>query len=563
VHFLDRGDDALGDHVAAHDAAEDVDEDRLHVLVRQDQLERLGHALLVGAAAHVQEVGRFAALELDHVHRRHRKPGAVDHAADVAVHGHVVQVVLAGGHLGVVFLAHVAHRDQVGVAEVGVVVGVDLAVEHREIAVGEDRQRVELDQRQVLLVEQLVQPEHDLRQLAHLLGGQAQAEAHVAALVGLQALHVVDVEGLDLLGRLGGHLLDVHAALAGGDEGDRLRAAVDQHRQVQLLVDVRAFGDQHRVDRQRNAGRLVGLHLRAEHALGVLAHLVEAAGELDAAGLAAATGVDLGLDHPEVAGNGLGGVDRLFGRARNAPRRHRDAVVGEQLLGLVFVEVHVGVRAEEDRIARPGPGGQQAVRGRLFSPMHRRRAKSGYRRPAPGRSAPILRAAPAPTPPLPAPDAAPLDQSLSPARELYLFALYRVLVAALLALVVFSPAGALIGQMHLPQLARTVSTTYLAMSVLLLLHARRPAEVFTPHVVAGLSIDITVALLATHAMPGAGPGIALMLAFNLAAGSLFVSMPWSMAFASAATLALLAEYTWERVAPVPAYRPPAAALSGA
>src|SRR5690606_16347695 len=45
VHFLDRGDDALGDHVAAHDAAEDIDEDRLHVVARQDQLERLGHAL--------------------------------------------------------------------------------------------------------------------------------------------------------------------------------------------------------------------------------------------------------------------------------------------------------------------------------------------------------------------------------------------------------------------------------------------------------------------------------------------------------------------------------------
>ena len=161
---------------------------------------------------------------------------------------------------------------------------------------------------------------------------------------------------------------------------------------------------------------------------------------------------------------------------------------------------------------------------------------------------------------MPASDAAPPDQSLSPARELYLFALYRVLVASLLALVVFSPAGALIGDMHLPQLARTVSVTYLAMSVLLLVHARRTDGAFAPHVMAGLSIDITVALLATHAMPGAGPGIALMLAFNLAAGSLFVSMAWSLAFASAATLALLAEYTWDRIEQVHAYRPLAEVL---
>jgi len=192
--------------------------------------------------------------------------------------------------------------------------------------------------------------------------------------------------------------------------------------------------------------------------------------------------------------------------------------------------------------------------------MRRPRAKPGGRRPARGRSDPILRAASAPTPPLPAPDAAAPAQSLSPARELYLFALYRVLVASLLALVVFSPAGALIGDMHLPQLARTVSVTYLAMSVLLLVHARRTEDGFVPHVVAGLSIDITVALLATHAMPGAGPGIALMLAFNLAAGSLFVSMAWSMAFASAATLALLAEYIWDRIEQVHAYRPLAEVL---
>src|SRR5690606_22790118 len=43
----------------------------------------------------------------------------------------------------------------------------------------------------------------------------------------------------------------------------------------------------------------------------------------------------------ELAGNGLGGVDRLCGRTRNAPGRPLDAVYGVQLLGMVFVEVHV------------------------------------------------------------------------------------------------------------------------------------------------------------------------------------------------------------------------------
>src|SRR3546814_8241111 len=39
VHFLRRGDDAIGDDVALHDAAEDVDEDALHggILERSEE----------------------------------------------------------------------------------------------------------------------------------------------------------------------------------------------------------------------------------------------------------------------------------------------------------------------------------------------------------------------------------------------------------------------------------------------------------------------------------------------------------------------------------------------
>src|SRR5207248_1992288 len=66
--FLDCGDHTLGDDVAAHDAAEDVDQDALNVRVGGDDLERRRHLLLGGAAADVEEVGRLGAVELDDVH---------------------------------------------------------------------------------------------------------------------------------------------------------------------------------------------------------------------------------------------------------------------------------------------------------------------------------------------------------------------------------------------------------------------------------------------------------------------------------------------------------------
>src|SRR5918999_859157 len=60
VHDLRRLDDSSGDLVAAGDAAEDVEEDRLDVGVGGDHLERGDDRLRLRAAPGVEEVGRFA-----------------------------------------------------------------------------------------------------------------------------------------------------------------------------------------------------------------------------------------------------------------------------------------------------------------------------------------------------------------------------------------------------------------------------------------------------------------------------------------------------------------------
>ena len=61
--------------------------------------------------------------------------------------------------------------------------------------------------------------------------------------------------------------------------------------------------------------------------------------ELDAAGLAAAADEHLRLDD-DLAAELLGSGASLLGSRREAPLRHRNAGAREQLLSLVFVEIH-------------------------------------------------------------------------------------------------------------------------------------------------------------------------------------------------------------------------------
>ena len=126
-------------------------------------------------------------------------------------------------------------------------------------------------------------------------------------------------------------------------------------------------------------------------------------------------------------------------------------------------------------------------------------------------------------------------------RELALFSLYRVLESALLALLVFSPWGATLGEIVDVPIAVSVGIGYLIASTGLLLHARRARVDYPAHAAVGVAVDIVVATLITHAVPEVAPGVAMLLLFNIGAASLFLSFRTGLLVAAAATLALLAE----------------------
>ena len=137
-----------------------------------------------------------------------------------------------------------------------------------------------------------------------------------------------------------GDFLDVHAAFGGGHHRHRLRGAVGQCGAVVFVLDVGAFLDQQVAHLLAFRAGLVGDQLHAEDLVGVLAHLLERLRHLDAAALATAAGMDLGLDHPDTAAQGFGCLDRVVHGGAVNPARNRDAEFLQDLLALIFVNFH-------------------------------------------------------------------------------------------------------------------------------------------------------------------------------------------------------------------------------
>ena len=146
------------------------------------------------------------------------------------------------------------------------------------------------------------------------------------------------------------HRFDVHAAFGGDHHSDPARSAVDEHGEVIFLLDVDAVGD---VEAVHFLAFIAGLHGDegvAEHVLGVRAHIVDRLGQPHAAlgaffqllerALAAAAGVDLRLHDIERSGQLFGAFYRFLDGHGRIAGGDADAVFGEKLFGLIFVNVH-------------------------------------------------------------------------------------------------------------------------------------------------------------------------------------------------------------------------------
>ena len=337
VDFFGGVDDAFGDEVASDDAAKDVHQDGFDFRRGEDELEGFFDALGSCAAANIKEVRRFAAVQFDDVHRGHRKAGAIDHAADVAIKGDVVQFEFLRLVFARVFLARVAHFGEVFVAVEGVVIDADFGIQRQQFAIAGDDERVDFDHRQVFVGKEVIEALQQGGELADLFFVQPHGKAEAAADVGEVARRRIDADAVDFFRAFFRDFFDVHAAFGAGDEGNAAAGAINHGGDVEFVSDIQSFFDEYHVDGQANFARLLGFQGVANHLAGVGAHFVQAFRDFDAACLAAPARVDLCLDDPDAAAQFLRGGDGFVGVFRQDAARGIHTVCAEERFRLILM----------------------------------------------------------------------------------------------------------------------------------------------------------------------------------------------------------------------------------
>ncbi len=338
--LLGRFDNPGGDDVTLHDAAENVDQDSFDLVVGEDDLEGFRDTFDGGAAPDIEEVGRLTAVVLDDVHGCHGQAGTIDHAADIAVQGDVGEVVLRGFDLHRVFFVVVAQVTDTDVAEQRVLIEVDFGVEAEQVAFGCQDQGIDLEQRAVSFDECLVEVHQQRHRLLDLGDRKAKLEGYLAGLESGQANRWIHGFKEDLFRRFGRDFFDVHPAFGRGHQGDPVGGAVNQERDVELVGDIAATLNQDTLDDFAFRTGLVGDQRHAEHVAGELFDFIGGLGDLDAAALAAAAGMNLRLDGIRAVAEPACPVARRVAVVDHVAFRDRNPEVTQDRFGLVLVNIH-------------------------------------------------------------------------------------------------------------------------------------------------------------------------------------------------------------------------------
>jgi two-component system sensor histidine kinase PilS (NtrC family) len=140
------------------------------------------------------------------------------------------------------------------------------------------------------------------------------------------------------------------------------------------------------------------------------------------------------------------------------------------------------------------------------------------------------------------------DASSPQHRELYFFALFRMLEAGILGIVAFTPLGLTMAEIRAPVILKLAAAAYFFTATGLLWLSRREDVRLRRQAAVGLLLDVLVWGVALLAMDGGESGLAMFMVFNIGAGALILTPAASLGFAASAALVLLGEYVFNRLA---------------
>src|SRR5690606_37324937 len=169
---------------------------------------------------------------------------------------------------------------------------------------------------------------------------EAERECQPARLERLQADGRID-EGLeDAIGCLFGHLLDLDAAIGADHEHRALRRAIDHETEIELAGDIEPLLDEQATDDAALGTGLVSHERHAEHGRCGFEGGLRILDHLDASTLASSSRVNLRLDDDGAAAEAFGSRLRFSGCEDDFALWNRDAVLCEDGLALVLVDLH-------------------------------------------------------------------------------------------------------------------------------------------------------------------------------------------------------------------------------
>ena len=225
-------------------------------------------------------------------------------------------------------------------AEQSVGVKVELGVQGHDIAFAIAIQGIDLDEGRIGVHVALVELFEDVHSLG---GGVCRHADGICNLLGLcvaQTGQRIDELGDDFFWRAVRHFFNVHAAFARRDKGNLLAGSVSHDRHVIFFVYVGAIFYIETTYFLAFRTSLMGFELHAQDLARQTFNVVNGFRHFHAAALAASTGVDLGLHHPNRAAQFLSGFHRFLNRKRWNAAGNGHAKLTQDFLALVLVNLH-------------------------------------------------------------------------------------------------------------------------------------------------------------------------------------------------------------------------------